>query len=134
MAINNQEMAGDPIPQDLRDFILRHIRSVADLEALLLLRSTARESWRTDEIAQRLYIPPEMGADILKNFHTQGLLVQSTPKTYRYEPKSEDLAELVDRVAVTYAKRLIAVTTLIHGNAGSAVRSFADAFRVRKSD
>jgi len=37
-------------------------------------------------------------------------------------------------VAVTYAKRLIAVTNLIHGNAGSGVRSFADSFRIRKFD
>ena len=39
-------MADDPIPADLRDFILRYIDSVAHLEALLLLRANPETAWQ----------------------------------------------------------------------------------------
>jgi hypothetical protein len=47
-------MTDDVIPGDLRDFILRHIDSVAQLEALLLLRANPNEDWDVKETATRV--------------------------------------------------------------------------------
>jgi hypothetical protein len=38
-------MAREPIPDDLREFILGYIDSIAQLEALLLLRRNPSTSW-----------------------------------------------------------------------------------------
>lgn len=38
-------MAGDLIPDDVREFVIRHIESVAQLEALLLLRANPDRAW-----------------------------------------------------------------------------------------
>ena len=48
-------MADELVPDDLRDFILRHIDSVAQLEALLLLRASPDEDWDVGKTAKRLY-------------------------------------------------------------------------------
>jgi hypothetical protein len=48
-------MADEPIPADLRYFILQHIDSVTQLEALLLLRGSPDEVWNLSTAAKRLY-------------------------------------------------------------------------------
>jgi hypothetical protein len=50
-------MTNDPIPGDVKAFLLRHIDSIAQLEALLLLRANAELTWSADTLAKRLYIP-----------------------------------------------------------------------------
>jgi hypothetical protein len=49
-------MADEPIPDDLREFILGHIDSIAQLEALLLLRRNPGTTWNASSVAQRLYV------------------------------------------------------------------------------
>jgi hypothetical protein len=48
-------MTDELVPDDVRDFILRHIDSVAQLEALLLLRANPDEDWDAPKTAKRLY-------------------------------------------------------------------------------
>lgn len=49
-------MAREPIPEDVRRFILTSIISVPYLEALLLLRNAPNQWWESATVAQRLYI------------------------------------------------------------------------------
>jgi hypothetical protein len=44
-------MAREPIPDDLREFILGYIDSIAQLEALLLLRRNPSTSWNAGSVA-----------------------------------------------------------------------------------
>ena len=48
-------MAAESIPDDLVDFISRYIDSVAELEALLLLRRNPAERWDVPKAMARLY-------------------------------------------------------------------------------
>ena len=50
-----QFMAAQYVPGDVRDFILKHIASVAQIEALLLIWSSPEERWGLPEIAARIY-------------------------------------------------------------------------------
>jgi len=49
-------MADDVIPDEVKQFILNNIDSIAQLEALLLLRNNAEHDWTVDTVAKRLYI------------------------------------------------------------------------------
>ena len=49
-------MVDDGIPAELRDFIAKSIDSVAQLEALLLLRANPETSWDVVQLARRLYV------------------------------------------------------------------------------
>jgi hypothetical protein len=54
------------IPEDIARFILDKIDTVAQLEGLLILRSTADGEWSAQSLAGRLYITEEETADLLR--------------------------------------------------------------------
>jgi DNA-binding IclR family transcriptional regulator len=122
-------MAGtEAIPQDVRDFLLRTIASVAELEALLLMR---REPvpWDADGLALRLYIPPAEAALVLRALASLGLVVEDSG--YRYDCAATELDAIVAKTAEVYTRQLIPMTKLIHEH-GRKIRRFADAFRLRR--
>jgi hypothetical protein len=122
-------MTDDPVPGDVREFIMRHIDSVAELEALLLLRANPNESWDVPSVARRLYTAESQIAGPFGRFCDEGLLT-CMDHIYKYAPAPE-LAALVDKLAVAHARHLIAVTNLIHAKP-RRIREFADAFKLRK--
>ena len=67
-------MAKEPIPPDVGEFIVRHINSVAQLEALLLLRTNPDKDWDAAEIAKRLYTNEREITEILTQLCEDGLL------------------------------------------------------------
>jgi hypothetical protein len=123
-------MADQVIPDDVRDFILRHIDSVAQLEALLLLRHAPDETWEVTKVAARLYTEEKEVSDLLGRLCADGLL-SCDDKLYRYAPATAEQRESVDRLAETYSRHLIPVTNMIHAKP-RRIREFADAFRFRK--
>jgi hypothetical protein len=58
-------MGDDLLPDDVKALLLRHIDSIAHLEALLLLRANAALAWSTETLSQRLYTPVQETAGIL---------------------------------------------------------------------
>jgi hypothetical protein len=124
-------MAESPLTESVRDFIANHIDSVAELEALLLIRRYPQSSWSAAALAERLYIPEEQAGEAAERLHLLGLAV-AKGGTYRYGPSTPELDEAVGRVAEAYSKYLIPVTNLIHSKPQSRVQQFAEAFRLRK--
>jgi DNA-binding IclR family transcriptional regulator len=122
-------MADEHLPDELRDFIVRHIDSVAQLEALLLLRANPHETWDVARTAKRLYASESEAAMVLARLCQDGLL-NCQDETFRYQPEPA-AAATVDRLAEAYAHQLIAVTNIIHAKP-RRIREFADAFKFRK--
>ena len=123
-------MADDPIPADLRDFILRYIDSVAHLEALLLLRANPETAWGAAAVAARLYSSAEQAGEVLAQLCDEHLLV-CEDGIYRYAGQPPEHLTMIDRLAESYAKQLIPITNLIHSKP-RRIRQFADAFKFRK--
>jgi hypothetical protein len=125
-----------PIPEDIRRFVLTRIPTVPHLEALLLLRAGATEYWRSDQVAQRLYIG-EKAADALLVDLCDGAMTVALDNpdgkiAYRYQPKSDFLRATIDSLAELYARQLVDVTHLIHSTLDRKAQQFADAFKWRK--
>lgn len=118
------------IPDDLRDFILRHFDSIAELEALLLLRANPKEEWTVAATSARLYAGEAEVAKVLARLSEDGFLTCAND-IYRYQCRDAELQRQVDRLAEAYAKHLIPVTNMIHAKL-RRIREFADAFRFRK--
>jgi DNA-binding IclR family transcriptional regulator len=118
------------IPRDVAAFLARHIDSVPQLEALLLLWESAGQAWPAPELQARLYIQPETVQAILAGLVGSGL-VELTADGYRFPPESPQ-AGLVSRVAAVYRSRLVEVAGLIHSKASLGLREFARAFRIKK--
>jgi len=128
-------MTEDPIPDDIKQFILKSIDSVAQLEALLLLRANPQGKWDVQAVAKRLYITEQDAFPLLARLSEQGLVARGDESgDYVYQPASADLRQMVDRLAEVYAKHLVPVTHLIHSKPRTRMQEFADAFRLRKDE
>lgn len=123
-------MMAELIPDDVRKFILEHIDSVADLEALLLLRKDADQHWTTEAVSERLYVDATTAANVLARLAAGGLCVRNA-NSYRYEPSDHEKRLIVDRLAEIYGQYLIPVTNFIHEKP-ARIQHFADAFRLRR--
>lgn len=122
-------MADQYISDEVRNFILKYIDSVAQLEALLLIRANPQDMWDIPRLATRLYIGEAEASDILNRLCADGLL--SANASFRFEGISPNIVALVSEVQIVYARQLIPVTNIIHAKP-RRIRSFADAFRFRK--
>lgn len=123
-------MADNLIPDDLRDFILKHFDSIAQLEAVLLLRQNPLETWTSERIARRLYINVSQAATILSRLCEDGLL-QCKTDLYYFECSDDFKKVKIDILARIYARHIVPVTNIIHSNP-LRIQKFADAFRIKK--
>jgi hypothetical protein len=129
-------MLEDLIPADVRQFILKSIDSIADLEALLLISGNPREAWDASAVAHRLYVAEKDASALLDRLRAEGLIMmhEGEPPKYQYQPNSVELGEVVQRTAAIYSKQLVPVTNLIHSKQRTRVQEFADAFKLRKDE
>jgi hypothetical protein len=129
-------MADPLIPDDVQAFLLNRIDSIAQLEALLLLRTNPTHEWTAETLAKRLYISVQETAVLLERLRADGFLVAlpDPPGSYQYQPASSALAHMLDRVADLYTAYLIPVTNLIHTKPRTRVQESADAFKLRKGE
>ena len=122
------------VPQNVIAFIKAHIDSVLQLEILLLLQAQQQRAWSAAEIAHELRIDPAWTSGQLQDLAAAGLLAASsgTPPAYRYAPRTAELDDAVAGLASAYAARRVTVIGMIFSKPLDKIRSFADAFRIRK--
>jgi hypothetical protein len=120
----------DGLPNDVKEFISRHIHSLAQLEVLLTLRREPERLWTIDEITSALYLQRQMVNDLLLDVVRRGL-VEQEGGNFRYRPANDIIGGLIDRLAQLYQERRVAVTTEIFAKPVDSVRAFAEAFRLR---
>ena len=121
------------VSDDVRRFVLTSIPSVPHLEALVLFQRSPDVRRDATALARALYLPAARTAVVLADLHAIGLLVpDGDAGGYRYRPHTEELAVLVDRLAVAYAADVVGIARLIHDAAARNAQRFADAFRWRK--
>ena len=123
-------MSDEFLPDDVRRFILGHIDSIIQLEALLLLHKYPKQNWTIEAVANRLYVDRSAVGDVLAQLASDGLCICGD-QFFRYGPSSAEQAATIDRLSDAHAQYLIAVTNLVHGKP-ARIQKFADAFRLRK--
>jgi hypothetical protein len=121
----------DGLPIDVKEFIRQPIVSLAQLEVLLALRCEQDRIWTDEEMTSHLFLQRSMVSALLIDLEQRGLARQH-PSGFQYGPTSDELRELVDRLAQLYQKRRVAVITEIIAKPIDPARAFADAFRLRK--
>jgi hypothetical protein len=124
------------LPSDVAQFIVEYVDSVEQLEVLLLVRATAPKDWDGPAVARELRIDSRSAGNRLAGMAARGLLVTTDEAAgrYRFDPKSPELKRVVGRLADTYDERRVSVITLIFSKPNDTIRSFADAFRIRKDE
>jgi hypothetical protein len=117
---------------EVRDFIGGCIRSVWALELLLFMRRNAGRAFSVDELTAELRSSTFVIADVLATFRQAGLVAETLEGKFQYAPAASHLDRAVDEIASAYASKPLAVSREILAAGNDKIRTFADAFRLKK--
>lgn len=122
------------VPEHLQRFIRERLPSLEQIEIVLLLRGDASRAWTALEVSEKLGTPPESTAMRLFLLASNGVLAfesSGVPK-YRYAAADQATGTLVDELAQIHEERRDALYELVGAPTRDPLRSFADAFRLKK--
>jgi hypothetical protein len=113
-------------------FVQAHLPSVEAAELLLIAFRSPGVAWQAEEAVQHLpagaILRKPEAERYLQEFHAAGLLDESL----RYKPASPELQQFVVTLEKAYRERPVTLVRLIYALRDSKIRSFADAFKLRK--
>jgi len=125
------------VSAEVSNFLADHIETVLELELLLVLRADRARAWTNTDLATQLRIDAAFAAAQLEKFYDRRLLsaergTDRPVPAYRYAPASDELDAAVAAVAAAYASHRVTIIGLIFSKPTSNLKTFADAFRIRK--
>lgn len=128
-------MTREPIPEELRRFVLTSIPSVPFVEALLVFRGAGGETVDTPLIARRLYLGEKAAAEVVAQLAEAGMVRPAGDAVpgHRYDPDPA-LGAMIELLVQFYRTHLVEVTDLIHSKTGRKAQQFADAFKWKKEN
>ena len=116
-------------------FIQSTIPTVEAAEVLLLLRSESDRWWDGAGAAGALSgtrLAEGDWARLVELWQTRGLIAVAPDKRIQFHPADADLAAHADRLALAYSERPVTLIRMIYALRDTRIRSFADAFNLRK--
>lgn len=118
----------------VRRLIAEDIDSVEQLEILLLLFQHPERTWTAESVARELRVSALSAGERLEDLTYDGLVVRvdGSEGEYRYGPETPSRDEAVRGLATAYSERRVTVINLIFSKPVDKIRTFADAFRLRK--
>ena len=122
----------DDFPADVKDFIGKHIHSVAQLEILLMMEGEPERTWTSVEIT-KVCIRIANGNPLLTDIVQRGFAVQ-TEAVFATSQQTTSDRQLIERLAQVYQERRVAVIAEIFSKPIDFIKAFADAFRLRKEE
>lgn len=125
-------MEGD-IPDEVRQFVSRHIQSLEQLEVLLLVSALPDRDWTVESVFQVVQTNRALVEKRLEEFVSSGFMVKAPDGSYRYAPKSETIARQLASTAGFYKLSRHKIVELIYSG-GDDIRKFSDAFRFKKPE
>lgn len=127
-------MGIETFPDSARHFLGRYIRSLEQLEVLLLLRREPDRWWTVPQVYEVIRSSHRSLEGGLEAFVGQGFLAQEKgpPPAFRYAPRSEELRAGVEQIAASYQHSRVRVIEAIFAPPLDPVQRFADAFKLRK--
>ncbi|HTD65305.1 MAG TPA: hypothetical protein VK846_02090 [Candidatus Limnocylindria bacterium] len=125
------------MPESVVRFIASHIRSLEQLEVLLLLSAQPHRDWTAADVYNVVRSSEASIFERLDELRMSGLLSSvesggSVAKTYRFAPSSPELAAVTDLLAHEHKERRVKIVELIYSPQAEPLKGFADAFKFKK--
>jgi hypothetical protein len=129
---NDQEVT---LPTELRAFLHSCIDSIDQIELLMMLRGSDRMR-TTREIASDLGVALAVARRNVETLAARGLLEVRVAEemSYRYRPRTDDLARYCDLLAQYYVTARPTVLGFVATESRLSIKRFADAFNFRDPD
>jgi hypothetical protein len=117
------------IPTDIARFIAANLDSVDQLRVLLLLQANPQLDWRVDEVCRQLYLSIPDAAAHLAKLAERGFASAHKPEaqareasqgaapTYRYAPRTEEMAAMGRHIADLDRQRPVTLINLLYSRA-----------------
>lgn len=124
------------LPSHVTNFISAHLRTLEQLELLLLLMQTPDRWWDAAAIALQLGVTADTARRALEHLAARNLLaIRITGDVrYQYQPGEPQLADAARMLAEAFRVNRLAVLRLVAEPERRSIRDFADAFRIRRDD
>jgi hypothetical protein len=122
------------IPDEARAFVRKYVRSMLQLEALLLVAREPEQWWSAEAVSRELRSSPDAAAVQLARLSELGLLEgRAEPEeAFRFRPRDPAHVAIVASLAVLHRERFHAVVDMIYARDRAQV--FADAFKIKKTE
>jgi hypothetical protein len=114
---------GEELPPEVRELVARRLRSMEEVDALLLLAGNSDNALTIREIRERLRLPESaLAPSSIVELERNGLVATEpgdTPR-YRYAPESVELRKAVGLLAQAYHERPVTLVRLVYHRPGRA--------------
>lgn len=120
-------------PAEVLAFIEQNIESIEQLEVLLYLQGQERARTAA-EIYQQIQSSPASVNIRLKQLEAAGLVNHEAIGQYRINQADPALQKTLDELSNCYRTMRVRIIEAIYTRCSDAVRTFADAFRLKKRD
>ena len=129
-------MADGQITKEIERFVAESVGSADELDILLLLHGAPDRSWTARQVSEAVFTVPTAATMRLEQLVHTGFVATNggADPSYTYHPRSAALRSQVDALAAAYRANRVAVIQLVFQKPADPLRSFADAFRLRKED
>jgi len=127
----------DTIPEEVADFVVKHIPSVRVLEAVLFLAKDPDRSWTAMEISTELRCDADVLARdlaILSQDHVVSMKQGNAQLLYAAAPAGSQAHEAAIELLQFYKTHWLRIIELVYSDRREdGLKSFADAFRLTKA-
>jgi predicted transcriptional regulator len=121
------------ISSDVRQFLAKCIRSIEQLEILLLVRATPEQKWTVRELYQRVLTNETSILQSLERLREHGLVQQAGESTYQFV-SSTDAQSVLEKLAGLYKEKPTRILQALYGSTQSEAEAFAQSFRIRRPE
>jgi hypothetical protein len=123
------------IPEDVRAFLGARIRSVGELEVLLLLHRHPDRWWTADQVNRELRTSLQSALQCLDAMRHAALAEEKKDgeRSFRFRAADEDIARIVRVLRDLFRDRMASIVDIIYVPRQDSIRDFADAFRLTKN-
>ncbi|HWN94627.1 MAG TPA: hypothetical protein VNT99_06325 [Methylomirabilota bacterium] len=125
------------IPEEVRQFVGKYIRSLDQLEVLLLVGALPDRQWSVEDVYNVVRSSPAVVADRLESLVNARILSRNgQPPVYQYQPKDEGVAHAISALGATYKLSRHRIVELIYAptRTEDALTTFTEAFRFKRKD
>ena len=124
-------MSDRDVPVEVQKFLVENIRSIEQLEILLLLRASSDHAWTISEVYQRVLTNENSVRESLERLCGLGLLRLAAEGAYQVasNPSTEGVLE---KLAGFYKEKPARIIYALYGPQRSELDAFADAFKLRQ--
>lgn len=126
----------DPdFPDDLCSFMQQCTPSVEAVELLLLLARNSGRAWTPSELSKALQptvVTEQAVREAMNGYVVCGLVERQSEGVFVYSRPPPDLARVIAALEKAYNERPVSLVRLIYALKDKKIRSFAEAFKLRK--